>query len=243
MRYCCLAQLIHHNIEWVKFFGGKAVTYKTDESNQWQPDLDDLRKKINKNTKLLTIINPNNPTGAVYEEKTVKEMVDIAAENDLPILSDDIYDELVFGDIKYKGTLSLAKDISLIGFNGFSKSYLIPGWRLGYMYFHDSTGQLDKLKKVVISLAINRLSANTHIMIACSKAYSNTSHIKEINRKLKERAEFAYKRLNEIERISTVKPQGAFYIFPKVELGNKWKSDEEFCIDLLTYWYNIPIWF
>lgn len=221
-------------IEYVKFFGGKFVTYKTDESGSWQPDIDDLRKKICKNTKMICIINPNNPTGSVYESRTVKEIIDIAGEEEIPIMSDEIYDELIFGNVRHKGVASIARDVPMIIVNGFSKSHLVPGWRLGYMYFRNTENGLDKLEELVKSLARNRLSACTPVMRAFVNVYNEPQdHIKEMNRKLKERAEFAHKRINEIESLSAVKPEGAFYIFPKVELNGRWKNDEEFCIDLL----------
>src|SRR3989338_808933 len=221
-------------IQYIKFFGGKYATYKTDESDSWQPDIDDLRKKINENTKLISIINPNNPTGSVYESRIVKEIVNIAGEEEIPVLSDEIYDELIFDNTRYEGTSSIAKDIPVIGLNGFSKSYLVPGWRLGYMYFHDAQNQLSRLKELIKSLARNRLSACTPVMKAFVGIYSKPrDHIEIINKKLKDRAAFAHKKLNEIEGISAVKPQGSFYIFPKVELNGRWKNDEEFCIDLL----------
>jgi len=215
------------------FFNVKVREYRLNEDAEWEPDIDDIRKNINKNTKFLVVVNPNNPTGAVYHKSLLKEIVDTAAEFGLVIISDEIYDELLF-DTEHIGIASLAKDIPFIVFNGFSKSYLIPGWRLGYMYFHNMDG--FKLKEIIFSLARTRLSACTPIMKACAKAFSMPKeHIKEMNKKLKERADFAYKRFNEIEGITAVKPKGAFYIFPKVELGNRWKSDEEFCIDVLRH--------
>ena len=215
------------------FFNVKVREYRLNEDAEWEPDIDDIRKNINKNTKFLVVVNPNNPTGAVYHKSLLKEIVDTAAEFGLVIISDEIYDELLF-DTEHIGIASLAKDIPFIVFNGFSKSYLIPGWRLGYMYFHNMDG--FKLKEIIFSLARTRLSACTPIMKACAKTFSMPKeHIKEMNKKLKERADFAYKRFNEIEGITAVKPKGAFYIFPKVELGNRWKSDEEFCIDVLRH--------
>ncbi|MCS7135389.1 MAG: aminotransferase class I/II-fold pyridoxal phosphate-dependent enzyme [Candidatus Aenigmarchaeota archaeon] len=215
----------------VSFFGGKIKTYRLIEENGWEPDVEDLKKQVTKNTKFIVVINPNNPTGAVYKEKILKEIVDISAKENIPIISDEIYDEIVFGDIKHVGMASIAKDSPLITLNGFSKSYLVPGWRIGYIYFQNFKD--ENFKEVIFSLARARLSASTPLMKACSKAYLNQNHIKEMNKKLKERAEYAYKRFNEIIGITSTKPIGAFYIFPKVEIGKTWKSDEEFCIDLL----------
>jgi aspartate/methionine/tyrosine aminotransferase len=221
-------------IEWIKFLGGKPVSYRKVEENGWNPDVDDLRKKVNKKTKAIVIINPNNPTGTVDDKSTIKEMIDIAAENDLPLISDEIYDQLIFGKTEHVGVSSLAKDVSVIGLNGYSKAYLITGWRVGYMFFYDPLNKLGELKEAIFSEARQRLSACTPIMKACVVAFRGPQdHIKDMNNKLKERADFAYKRLNEIEGIKTQKPEGAFYIFPRVDLNGRWKTDKEFCLDVL----------
>jgi aspartate/methionine/tyrosine aminotransferase len=221
-------------LEWIKFLGGKPVSYKKDEENGWKPDVDDLREKVNEKTKAIVIINPNNPTGAVYDESTLKRIVDIAAEHDKVLISDEIYDELIFGKIQHVGVSSLAKDVPVIGLNGFSKIYLVPGWRCGYMFFHDPTNMLKYVKEAIFAEARQRLSASTPIMKACAVAFKGPrDHIREMNEKLKERAEFAYKRLNEIDGIETQKPEGAFYIFPRVDLRGRWKDDKEFCLDVL----------
>jgi aspartate/methionine/tyrosine aminotransferase len=221
-------------IEYIKFLGGVPVGYKKIEEEGWNPDVDDLRKKINKKTKAIVIINPNNPTGTVDNKSTIKEMIDIAAENDLPLISDEIYDQLIFGKTEHVGVSSLTKDVPVIGLNGFSKAYLVPGWRVGYMFFHDPMNKLDDLKNAINSESRQRLSACTPVMKACAVAFKGPQdHIKEMNRKLKERAEFAHTRLNEINRIETQKPEGAFYIFPKVDLSGKWKTDKEFSLDVL----------
>jgi len=223
-------------IEWIKFLGGKPVSYRKDEEDGWEPDVDDLRKKINEKTRVIVVINPNNPTGTVDNKSTVKEIVDIAAENDLPLVSDEIYDQLIFGKTEHVGVSHLAKDVPVIGLNGFSKAYLVPGWRCGYMFFHDPTNKLTDLKNAIFSESRQRLCACTPIMKACAVAYKGPQdHIKEMNKKLKERAEFAYERLNEIKDIETQKPEGAFYIFPKVDLKGRWKTDKEFCLDVLEH--------
>jgi aspartate/methionine/tyrosine aminotransferase len=221
-------------IEWVKFLGGKPISYKNDEEKDWEPDLDDLRKKVNEKTRAIVVINPNNPTGAVYDKSILKKIVDIAAENEKILVSDEIYDELIFGKTSHLGVSYLAKDVPVIGLNGFSKAYLVPGWRCGYMFFHDSTDKLTDLKNAIFSESRQRLCASTPIMKACAVAFKGPrNHIKEMNRKLGERAEFAYKRLNEIDGISTRKPEGAFYIFPKVDIEGRWKDDKEFSLDVL----------
>ena len=129
-------------ISYTKFFGGKPITYETVEENSWQPNIDDMKKKISKKTRAITIINPNNPCGALYDEKVVKQIVDLAGEYDLPILSDEIYDQIVY-EKRFVSTAHLAKDVPVVGLNGFSKAYLMTGWRLGYLYFHDQNGEFE----------------------------------------------------------------------------------------------------
>lgn len=214
------------------FYGGTPVFYKTIEENDWQPDIEDVRRKINEKTVAMVLINPNNPTGAVYSEKTLKEFVNLAAEFELPIISDEIYGEMVFGDEKFTPILKLAKDCDVILLNGFSKMYLIPGWRAGYACFYGSE-KMEKLKEGMIKQARNRLSACTPIQHALLNVFKEKEHISETNKRLKERAEFAYKKLNSIEGITTRKPKAAFYIFPKVDLGSRWKTDKQFVLDVL----------
>ena len=222
-------------IQHINLSGAKPIPYRTIEENRWQPDVDDLKEKITDKTKAMVIINPNNPTGAVYSKSTLQKMVDIAIENDILLISDEIYDEMVYEETaKHFGVSSLVNDAPVVGLNGFSKIYQAPGWRCGYMFFHDPTERLEELKYAIVQLARQRLCVCTPIMKACAVAFTGPqNHIEETNKKLKERADFAYKRLNEIEYIETQKPEGAFYIFPKVELEGRWKTDKEFCYDVL----------
>ncbi|MEF8848760.1 MAG: aminotransferase class I/II-fold pyridoxal phosphate-dependent enzyme [Candidatus Thermoplasmatota archaeon] len=210
------------------------VSYNCIEEEGWRPDVDDIRKKISNRTKAIVLINPNNPTGALYSEKVVREIIDIAGEHNIPLVSDEIYDDMVF-DGKQHGTASLAKDVPVVTFNGFSKVYLAPGWRVGYTLFHHS-GELDKIQDAFMRIARSRLCANSVCQKACVQALRGPQdHIKKVNDKLRERRDFAYKRLNEIDGISTAKPEGAFYIFPKIEAMEEgiWKNDKEFVLDLL----------
>ncbi|MEM1513699.1 MAG: aminotransferase class I/II-fold pyridoxal phosphate-dependent enzyme [Candidatus Thermoplasmatota archaeon] len=215
------------------FNGAKPVPYATIEENDWQPDVDDIRKKINKRTKGIVIINPNNPTGALYSEKTLKEIIDIAGEHNILVVSDEIYDDIFF-DAPHVATARLAKDIPILTLNGFSKVYLVPGWRIGYALFYNPNGELDELKDAFLRIARARLCANSVCQLAMIEALRGSQeHIKEMVEKLRKRRDFAYKRINEIEGLSTRKPQGAFYIFPKIE-KNAWKSDKEFVLDVLN---------
>jgi alanine-synthesizing transaminase len=221
-------------ISYTKFFDGTPVAYETIEEEGWQPNLDDLRSKISPKTRAIVITNPNNPTGSVYGKKIIQEMVDIAGEHDLLVLSDEIYDQITFNK-EFVSTACLSKDVPVVGLNGFSKVYQMTGWRLGYMYFKGEGKQLDALKLGVEKQCRIRLCANTPVQIAGVVALDGPhDFVKDIVDRLKQRRDFAYKRLNEIEGISTTKPEGAFYIFPKIhEVGTRWKTDMEFVVDLL----------
>jgi len=221
-------------ISYARFFDGKPVTYKTNEENGWQPDIDDLRKKISKKTRAITIINPNNPCGALYESKVTKEILNLAGEHDLTVLSDEIYDQIVF-DKKFVSTAHLAKDIPVVGLNGFSKAYLMTGWRLGYLYFHNQQGRLKEVKDCVEKEARIRLCANTPVQKAGTEALNGPQdHLKTTVEKIKQRSNLAWKRLNEIEGISCAKPEAAFYVFPRIHgVGSKWKTDMDFTLSLL----------
>jgi aspartate/methionine/tyrosine aminotransferase len=223
-------------ISYTEFFGGKAVQYRTLEENGWQPDLDELRSKLNSSTRALIIINPNNPCGALYNRKTVKAMVDLAGEYDIPIISDEIYDQIAY--VEPISTTSVAKDVSVIGLNGFSKVYLMTGWRLGYAYFTGRDKQmLEELREHVTKEARIRLSANTPVQMAAVEALRGPQdHIPQMVKKLRQRRDYSQKRLNEINGISCAEPRGAFYFFPKVDgIGSKWVNDMAFVSDLLEH--------
>jgi len=221
-------------MSYVKFFGGKPISYETVEENGWQPNIDDLERKVSRKTRAIVIINPNNPTGALYDEKVVRKIVNLAGEHNLLLISDEIYDRLVFK----KGFVSaahIAKDVPIIGMNGFSKTYLMTGWRLGYMYFYDPEEKLAELKECVAKETRIRLSAGTPVQKAGAAALRGPQHhIEEMAERLKKRRDYAVKRLNEIEGISCAKPEGAFYVFPKVaDVGSRWKTDGDFARQLL----------
>ena len=216
------------------FNGAKPISYNCIENDNWQPDVEDIRKSLSKKTKAIVIINPNNPTGALYEKKVIKNIIDLAGEYNIPIISDEIYDDITF-DKKQYATASLTKDVPIITFNGFSKLYLVPGWRVGYVLFHH-LGELDDVQDAFLRIARSRLCANSVCQRACIEALKGPQkHIEQVNNKLKKRRDFSYKRLNEIDGLSSAKPDGAFYIFPKIEAlkNGPWKDDKDFVLDLL----------
>ncbi len=222
-------------INYTKFFDGVPVEYELDESNNWEPNIDDLRKKITDKTQAITLCSPNNPTGVMYSEKKIKDIIDIAGEYDLFILSDEIYDQIIY-DKQFTCPAALSKDVPIVGLNGFSKSHLVTGWRLGYMYYHDPQNKLHDLKEGIAKMARARLSASSTAQYAAIEILKNPgTHTKEMVVKLKERRDYSYKRLKQIEGISCVEANGAFYLFPKFDFTElkKWKNDKEFVIDFL----------
>ena len=221
-------------ISYTRFFDGTPVSYETIEEEGWRPNIDDLRSKITKKTRAIVIINPNNPTGSVYDRKTIKEILDIAGEHNLPVLSDEIYDQLTY-EKEFVSAAHLSTDVPVIGLNGFSKVYQMTGLRLGYMYFKGRGKQLDELKEGVEKECRIRICANTPVQIAATAALNGPQEmVKDIVDRLRQRRDFSWKRLNEIEGISTTKPEGAFYIFPKIrDIGSRWKTDMDFVVHLL----------
>lgn len=219
---------------YTKFFDGTPVSYETIEAEGWQPNIDDLRSKITEKTRAIVIINPNNPTGAVYDRKTIKAILDVAGEHNLPVFSDEIYDQLTY-EKPFVSAANVTTDVPVVGLNGFSKVYQMTGWRLGYMYFKGQGKTLDALKDGVEKQCRIRICANTPVQIAATAALNGPQgFVKDIVERLKERRDFSWKRLNEIEGISTTKPEGAFYIFPKIEgIGQRWKTDMDFVVQLL----------
>ncbi len=221
-------------MSYVRFFGGTPVSYRTAEKDNWQPDTADLRRKITDKTRAVVIINPNNPTGALYDKKALKEIVDLAGEHNLLLVSDEIYDRIVFKE-GFESTARVAKDVPVVGMNGFSKTYIMTGWRLGYMYFYDPHSQLAELKECVAKETRVRLSANTPVQRAGVAALEGPQgHVGEMVKKLRQRRDYAWKRLNQIKGLSCAKPEGAFYIFPRVEgVGIRWKADSDFARQVL----------
>jgi len=217
---------------YVKFFGGKAISCHVIEENGWYPDLDDIRSKVTDATKAIVIINPNNPSGFVYDEKILKEIIDIAGEHKLLVVSDEIYDRFTY-EKPFVSTSTVASDVPVVGLNGFSKVYCMTGWRLGYLYFYDPEDKLTELKEGIRKQATMRLCASTPIQKAAIAALRGPQdHIKTMVRKLRQRRDYACKRLNEIEEVNCVKPEGAFYVFPKVDYGSRWKNDIQFVFDV-----------
>jgi alanine-synthesizing transaminase len=217
---------------YVKFYGGKPVEFKLHEDGR--PDLEDIISKINFKSRAMCIISPNNPTGEVFDRKSLQQLIDIAAEHDLYMICDEIYDKIVFGD-KFTAIGKVAKDAPVILLNGFSKAYLMTGWRCGYICTNGNSRKLDEIRENIPKLARVRISTNLPVQIAAVQALQGPQdHIIEMVKKLRRRRDYVVRSLNAIEGISCKMPQGAFYVFPKINLDSRWKDDKQFVLDLLN---------
>jgi alanine-synthesizing transaminase len=217
---------------YAKFYGANISEFKILDDGK--PDVDDIRKKITNKSRAICIINPSNPTGEVFDLKSLQSIIDIASENDLYIICDEIYDEIVFDDPFY-GIGKVAKDAPVILLNGFSKTYSMTGLRCGYLCMNNGSRQLDSLRKNIFKLARVRIASNFPVQIAANAALNGPqNHINEMVQKLQKRRDFVFKRLNEFNGVYCKKPKGAFYLFPEIDLQNRWKSDLEFVIEMLN---------
>jgi aspartate/methionine/tyrosine aminotransferase len=217
---------------YVKFYGGKPIEFKLHEDGK--PDLENILSKINYKSRAICIISPNNPTGEVFDRKSLQQMIDVAAEHDLYVICDEIYDKIVFDD-QFTGIGKVAKDAPVILLNGFSKAYLMSGWRCGYICMNSASKKLDALRKNIPKLARVRISTNLPVQIAAVEALRGPQgHIADMVQKLRRRRDYTVKRLNAIKGISCRIPRGAFYVFPKIDLNRRWKDDQHFVIDLLN---------
>ena len=214
----------------------ETVEYNTLENEGWMPDVNDMRSKITKKTRGIVIVNPNNPTGAVYNKKILKEIVDLAGEFDLFLISDEIYDLQILNQKKTFNSIStINKDVPALIMNGFSKNYLSPGWRAGYLYRVDPENKLNVPFDGIKKLCRVRLSPNTPISVSAAQSLNiDPPHLKDMLSKIKERRDYVVKRFNEIERITTTVPDASFYIFPKLHLsGTRWNNSKDFVLDLI----------
>lgn len=221
----------------VTLAGGKAVHYICDEQNEWNPDIDDIKKKITPNTKGIVIINPNNPTGALYSDEILTEIVEIARQNDLILFADEIYDRLVMDGLTHTALASLAPDVPCVSFNGLSKSHRVAGFRVGWMVI---SGDKKKIKGYIEGLNLlssMRLCSNVPAQSIVQTALGGVQSIDELllpGGRIYEQREFVYNALCEIDGISVVKPKAAFYIFPKLD-SKKFNlhDDEKLVLDFL----------
>ena len=217
---------------YVKFYGGRPVEFKLTPDGK--PDLEDLISKITPRTRAICIISPNNPTGEVFDQKSLKQLVDIAAEHSLYLICDEIYDNLIF-EGEFTGIGKVAKDSPVILLNGFSKVYLMTGLRCGYICMNSNCSKLENIRNNIPKLARVRISTNLPVQKAAIAALRGPQdHIPMMVSKLRRRRDLVVKRLNQISSISCNVPKGAFYAFPKINLTSRWKNDKQFVLDLLN---------
>ncbi len=217
--------------------GGKPVHYVCDESSNWYPDLEDIKSKITTNTKGIVVINPNNPTGAVYPREILEGIAKIAVENDLVIFADEIYDQIIYDELQHIPIATLTDETLVVTLNGLSKSHRVPGFRVGWMVL---SGRIEEAKDYIEGiniLATMRLCANVPAQHAIQTSLGGYQSIDDLVRpggRLYEQRNIVYQRLNEIPGISCVKPEGALYCFPKIDVKRfNITDDVKFALDFL----------
>ena len=215
---------------YVRLHGGIPVEFSVDLNNS-TPDIDDIKSKITSKTVAICLISPNNPTGVVFNENALKELVDIANEHNLYIICDEIYDQIIFDD-KFVGIGKVAGDSPIIILNGFSKVHLMSGWRIGYIAFNQSP-QLESLREHLPKLARVRIATSLPVQHAALESLRGPqNYINDFVSEMKKHRDLVVKRLNEMPGLSCPNPKGAFYAFPKIE-DNRFGNDKEFVTKLL----------
>ncbi|MBS4900184.1 MAG: aminotransferase class I/II-fold pyridoxal phosphate-dependent enzyme [Clostridiales bacterium] len=221
----------------VTLSGGTAVHYICDERSNWYPDINDIRSKITDKTKGIVIINPNNPTGSLYPESVLEEIIRVARENDLILFSDEIYDRLVMDEKKHTSTAALAPDVPVITFNGLSKSHLIAGFRCGWMTISGDRKKIAGYIEGINLLSSMRLCSNVQAQSIIPKALDmlyTTDELIVPGGRVYEQREIIYNAISDIPGLSAYKPDAAFYIFPKMDIKKfNIKDDEKFAVDFL----------
>ena len=217
--------------------GGTPVHYICDEQSDWYPDIDDIKKKVNDRTKAIVIINPNNPTGALYPTEVLQQIVDVAREHQLIIFSDEIYDRLVMDDLKHTSIASLAPDLFCVTFSGLSKSHMIAGYRIGWMILSGNKSIAADYILGLNMLSNMRLCSNVPAQSIVQTALGGHQSVEGYivpGGRIYEQREYVYNALKDIPGISVVKPKAAFYIFPKIDTKKfNITDDEKFALDLL----------
>ncbi|MGY3749691.1 pyridoxal phosphate-dependent aminotransferase [Vagococcus acidifermentans] len=221
----------------VSLAGGNAVHYVCDEQAEWFPDIDDIKSKVTDRTKAIVIINPNNPTGALYSEELLQDIIKVAREHQLIIFSDEIYDRLVMDGLEHTSIAALAPDLFTVTLNGLSKSHRVAGFRCGWMVLSGEKTHVQDYIEGLNMLASMRLCSNVlsqHIIQTALGGYQSIDKLLLPGGRIYEQREFITKALNDIPGISAVKPKAAFYIFPKIDTEKfNILDDEQFVLDFL----------
>ena len=217
--------------------GGKAVHYICDEQSEWYPDIEDIKSKITDRTKAIVIINPNNPTGAVYPKEVLEQIAQVAREHELIIFSDEIYDRLVMDGYEHTSIASLAPDVFCVTFSGLSKSHMIAGFRIGWMILSGAKDMAKGYIEGLNMLSSMRLCSNVpaqSIVQTALGGYQSVNEYIQPGGRIYEQREYVYKALTDIPGITAVKPKAAFYIFPKIDTEKfNITNDEQFALDFL----------
>lgn len=221
----------------VTLSSGKAVHYRCDEENNWWPDIEDIRNNISERTKAIVVINPNNPTGAVYPEPLLQEIVDLAREHQLMLLADEIYDKILYDGIKHIPLAALSKDVLTLTFNGLSKSYRAAGYRSGWVMLSGPKHIAEDFVDGLDMLASMRLCCNVPAQYAIQTALGGYQSINDLivpGGRFYDQREIAWERLNQVRGVSCVKPMGALYLFVKLDPDiHPIYNDEKLVLDLL----------
>jgi alanine-synthesizing transaminase len=221
----------------VNLAGGKACHYLCDEHSDWFPDIADIKSKITDKTRGIVVINPNNPTGAVYSKELLEQIVNLAREHNLIIFSDEIYSKILYDDAVFIPMARLAQDVLCVSFNGLSKSYRLAGFRSGWMVISGAKQRAKSYLEGIEMLSSMRLCANVPAMYAVQTALGGYQSINELiipGGRLRDQRDAAMKALAEIPGISCIKPKGALYLFPKLDLKKyKIKDDQQMVLDFL----------
>ncbi|AKD04644.1 pyridoxal phosphate-dependent aminotransferase [Pontibacter korlensis] len=222
----------------VRFAGGKAVHYTCDEESDWNPDVQDIRNKLTSRTKALVLINPNNPTGAVYAKELLQELVQLAEEHNLVIFSDEIYDKILYDDTEFTSVATLSDTVLFVTFSGLSKNYLAAGFRAGWMLVSGAKLKAKDYLDGLNTLASLRVCSNVPAQFAIEAALEGQQSIRELTKptgRLGQQRAICYEKLTAIPGITCVKPKGAFYMFPKLDTAKfDVKNDQQFALDLLS---------
>lgn len=221
----------------VTLAGGTAVHYICDESCDWYPDIEDMRSKITDKTKGIVVINPNNPTGALYPKEILEQIVDLAREYELILFADEIYDRLVMDGEEHIALASLAPDLLTISFNGLSKSHLIAGYRCGWMCLCGDKSKAKGYIEGINLLSSMRLCSNVPAQSLIPTALNNLDDTEKMivpGGRIYEQREYVYNAVNDIPGLTVVKPKAAFYMFPKIDIKKfHIMDDEKFALDFL----------
>jgi alanine-synthesizing transaminase len=212
--------------------GAQPNSYTLDEGSDWEPDLDHLASRIFTGTRAIVVINPNNPTGAIYSRRTLERIAELARQHNLVIFADEIYDKLMLDGDEHVSIATLAPDVPVVTFNGLSKAYLVPGWRVGWGIVTGDAAALKPYLEGIHKMLRARISAHHAAQYAVRPALERPQdHLAGIIRRMRARRDLTFEWANSTPRVSCVKPRGAFYAFPRLDID---ESDEDFARQLLV---------